>query len=179
MNSAKQSIDGTTTFWVLTTKGKLQCYVHRAEGVSDALRQGRLLTLHREKRARRDKFDLSEAVHKPELSANPPLVGPKKNDKPVKPLHEFEITLEPDTCTDEKYTEFFTTIRIVLICTDIRYSSNISSRSTKILHQDGKTPISSASFVLDSRVDFSKLRARRANLGRTTSVTGLTESSWL
>lgn len=58
--------------------------------------------MFREKRKNRDKFDLLSAVHRAEYS----LVQRPRNkntDKPIEPAHKFEVSLEGDSCTKEKY----------------------------------------------------------------------------
>lgn len=55
------------------------------------------------KRARRDKFDVVDAVHKAEYNIVPKPVG-KKTRQPIEPAHKFEVTLEPDSCTKEKHS---------------------------------------------------------------------------
>ncbi|KIW41779.1 hypothetical protein, variant 2 [Exophiala oligosperma] len=58
-----------------------------------------------EKRKNRDKFDLLSAVHRAEYS----LVQRPRNkntDKPIEPAHKFEVSLEGDSCTKEKYDVF-------------------------------------------------------------------------
>lgn len=51
----------------------------------------------REKKRQKNTFDLIETVHESEYA----------NVKPgIVPDHRFEVTLEPDTLTDEKYQLF-------------------------------------------------------------------------
>ena len=56
----------------------------------------------REKKTRRDKFDLLEAVH---LSEYPNVKRPvgRKSGEPIEPAHKFEVNLEADSSTKEKY----------------------------------------------------------------------------
>lgn len=58
--------------------------------------------MNREKRSKRDKFDLLEAVHKSEYESIKRPVG-KKTNAPIEPAHKFEVNLEPDKYTNEKY----------------------------------------------------------------------------
>jgi len=55
----------------------------------------------RAKRTKRDKFDLTEAVHKSEYTNLAKPIG-KKSHKPIEPAHKFEVTLESDKFTPEK-----------------------------------------------------------------------------
>ncbi|EXJ54158.1 hypothetical protein A1O7_09495 [Cladophialophora yegresii CBS 114405] len=59
----------------------------------------------REKRRLRGRFDLSLAVHKSEYDK---ISRPKdeRTDKPVEPAHKFEVNLEGDSFTKEKYEVF-------------------------------------------------------------------------
>ncbi|OAL23227.1 hypothetical protein AYO22_06277 [Fonsecaea multimorphosa] len=58
-----------------------------------------------EKRRLRDKFDLSIAVHKAEYDNVKRPVG-KKTGVPIEPAHRFEVNLEGDSFTKEKYGVF-------------------------------------------------------------------------
>jgi arginyl-tRNA---protein transferase len=55
----------------------------------------------REKRRRRDTFDLSYAIHKTEYS-NIKHPEDKKASKTIEPAHKFEVNLEGDGFTKEK-----------------------------------------------------------------------------
>ena len=55
----------------------------------------------RQKKARRDKFDLLDAVHRAEYSSVKRPVG-KRSGEPIEPAHKLEINLEPDSLTKEK-----------------------------------------------------------------------------
>jgi arginyl-tRNA---protein transferase len=55
----------------------------------------------REKRQKRDKFDLKEAIHRAEYSKLKRPEG-KKSGEPIAPAHKFEVTLEADSSTKEK-----------------------------------------------------------------------------
>ncbi|KIW14056.1 hypothetical protein PV08_06837 [Exophiala spinifera] len=59
-----------------------------------------------EKRKNRDKFDLLSAVHRAEYNLVQRPVN-KKTGKPIEPAHKFEVNLEGDSCTKEKYDVFF------------------------------------------------------------------------
>ncbi|KAK5531457.1 Arginyl-tRNA--protein transferase 1 [Vermiconidia calcicola] len=59
----------------------------------------------REKRRNRGTFDLLTAVHKAEYGNVKRPVN-KKTGKPIEPAHKFEINLEGDSCTKEKYDVF-------------------------------------------------------------------------
>ncbi|KAK5443491.1 Arginyl-tRNA--protein transferase 1 [Exophiala xenobiotica] len=59
----------------------------------------------REKRRNRGTFDLLTAVHKAEYDNVKRPVN-KKTGKPIEPAHKFEINLEGDSCTKEKYDVF-------------------------------------------------------------------------
>jgi hypothetical protein len=61
-----------------------------------------LADLDREKRRFRDKFDLTTAVHKAEYDTVKKPIG-KKSGKPIEPAHKFEINLEGDNFTKEKF----------------------------------------------------------------------------
>src|SRR4051794_12252733 len=52
-----------------------------------------VLIRRREKAQQKNSFDLLRVVHEAET----------KNLKPVPPAHRFEVTLEPDTYTEEKF----------------------------------------------------------------------------
>lgn len=58
--------------------------------------------MSREKRKIRDKFDLLSAVHKAEYSLLQRPVN-KRTGNPIEPAHKFEVNLEGDSCTKEKY----------------------------------------------------------------------------
>ncbi|KIW26049.1 uncharacterized protein PV07_09178 [Cladophialophora immunda] len=58
-----------------------------------------------EKRRMRDKFDLSTAVHKAEYD-NVKRPVAKKTGVPIEPAHRFEVNLEGDSFTKEKYDVF-------------------------------------------------------------------------
>lgn len=66
-----------------------------------------LADLDREKRRLRDKFDLPIAVHKAEYDTVKKPVG-KKTGKPIEPAHKFEINLEGDNFTEEKFVTTIT-----------------------------------------------------------------------
>ncbi len=55
----------------------------------------------REKKYRRNHFDLCDSIHESEYQhiRKPIHPGTKKS---IEPKHKFEITLETDECTDEK-----------------------------------------------------------------------------
>ncbi|KAF4551999.1 Arginyl-tRNA--protein transferase-like protein [Elsinoe fawcettii] len=55
-----------------------------------------MLTCFREKKRQKEGFDLIHTVHEAELS----------HLKPVEPEHKFEVTLEPDKFTEEKFELF-------------------------------------------------------------------------
>ena len=55
----------------------------------------------REKRLRRDRFDLSRAVHESEYTLLQRPIDPATH-QPIEPDHKFVVTLGPDTFTDEK-----------------------------------------------------------------------------
>lgn len=55
----------------------------------------------REKRRKRDKFLLKEAIHCAEYSKLPRPKG-QKSDQPIEPAHKFEVNLESDASTKEK-----------------------------------------------------------------------------
>ncbi|KAK5081153.1 Arginyl-tRNA--protein transferase 1 [Lithohypha guttulata] len=54
------------------------------------------------KRQKRDKFDVTEAAHRAEYSRLPRPEG-KRTGKSIEPAHKFEVTLEGDSCTQEKH----------------------------------------------------------------------------
>ena len=56
---------------------------------------------HREKKRRRNHFDLCTAVHEAEYKNVKRPINPTTNES-IEPAHKFEITLEPDSITDEK-----------------------------------------------------------------------------
>ena len=56
----------------------------------------------REKRGRRDKFDLLDAVHASEYSHLKRPIDPSTK-KPIEPAHKFEVTLESDAFKTEKF----------------------------------------------------------------------------
>ena len=55
----------------------------------------------REKKYRRNHFEVCKAVHEPVYHNVKRPVDPATKD-PIEPAHEFVITLEPDKFTDEK-----------------------------------------------------------------------------
>lgn len=58
-----------------------------------------------EKRHKRDRFDLQDAIHAPEYTK---LKRPnsRKTGQPIEPVHKFEVHLEGDTFTAEKFELF-------------------------------------------------------------------------
>ncbi|RVX76073.1 hypothetical protein B0A52_00430 [Exophiala mesophila] len=58
-----------------------------------------------EKRRLRGVFDLTSAVHKAEYDNIKRPVG-KKSSKPIEPAHKFQVNLESDSFTEEKYSIF-------------------------------------------------------------------------
>lgn len=56
----------------------------------------------REKKLRRDKFDLSGAVHNAEFTLLQKPLDPATQQL-VQPDHKFDVTLEPDKFTEEKW----------------------------------------------------------------------------
>ena len=60
-----------------------------------------MLTLLREKKQKRDRFELTEAIHAAEYSNVKRPLG-KKSGKPIEPAHKFEVNLEPGSSTKEK-----------------------------------------------------------------------------
>ncbi|KAL8813345.1 MAG: hypothetical protein Q9223_007062 [Gallowayella weberi] len=57
-----------------------------------------------EKKRRKNHFDLGAAVHEIESSHVPRPTDPKTS-QPIRPAHEFEVCLEPDSYTEEKLFE--------------------------------------------------------------------------
>lgn len=53
----------------------------------------------REKKRRKNTFDVCEAVHECEYVRRP---IDTRTEEPVEPAHKFEVALEPDTFTEEK-----------------------------------------------------------------------------
>ncbi|KAL8698381.1 MAG: hypothetical protein Q9224_001875 [Gallowayella concinna] len=58
-----------------------------------------------EKKRRKNHFDLGTAVHEIESAHVPRPTDPKTN-RPIRPAHEFDVCLEPDSYTEEKYRLF-------------------------------------------------------------------------
>lgn len=58
----------------------------------------------REKRQKRDKFNLKEAIHCAEYS-NVPRPRGEKSGESIEPAHKFEVSLEADSSTKEKYIQ--------------------------------------------------------------------------
>ncbi|KAL8721528.1 MAG: hypothetical protein Q9225_001827 [Loekoesia sp. 1 TL-2023] len=58
-----------------------------------------------EKKWRKNNFDFRAAVHEPESHRIKRPVDPRTKE-PIGPAHEFEVILEPDTYTEEKYILF-------------------------------------------------------------------------
>lgn len=102
-NKDRQSIVGTTIYSVLSIRGKLQCSVQNPASMQGHFTCEDLLTSHcRAKRKNRTVFNLTNAVHKSEYSSIPRPTE-KKTKRPIEPAHKFEVTLEPDKFTKEKY----------------------------------------------------------------------------
>lgn len=60
-----------------------------------------VVPLRREKKRRRNKFDVFEAVHESEYCyVRRPI--DTRTKEPIEPAHEFEVALEPDNFTEEK-----------------------------------------------------------------------------
>lgn len=56
---------------------------------------------HREKKIRKNSFDLRDAIHEPEYQHIERPIDTRTKE-PIEPLHRFEVTLEPDKFTEEK-----------------------------------------------------------------------------
>ncbi|MCJ1246314.1 Arginyl-tRNA--protein transferase 1 [Trapelia coarctata] len=74
-----------------------QDYIGLAAGLCPRTRE--------EKKRRRNKFETCEAIHEAEYKNIKRPVHPK-TQRPIEPAHKFEITLEPDHFTKEKYALF-------------------------------------------------------------------------
>lgn len=62
---------------------------------------GALLTIHSEKRHRKQEFDIFERVHEPDYKYMQRPVNPV-NGKPIEPEHKLEVNIEQDNFTEEK-----------------------------------------------------------------------------
>lgn len=60
---------------------------------------------YREKKRRKNHFDLHAAVHEVESRSVKRPIHPRTKE-PVEPTHAFEVQLEPDNYSDEKYALF-------------------------------------------------------------------------
>ena len=103
----------------------------------------------REKRRRRNNFDVCQAVHESEYCF---LRRPIDNrvKEPIEPAHKFEVALEPDDFTEEKYEMARIRLAYVVLMvyyTDTHSLQTIRKRSiTKVLLIYRKVA-SSASFA--------------------------------
>lgn len=73
---------------------------HESKHVYEARAQ--MPNINRMKRQKRDKFDLAEATHMSEYSRVQRPVS-RKSGAPIEPAHKFEISLEGDSFSKEKY----------------------------------------------------------------------------
>ena len=60
-----------------------------------------VISCFREKKRRRNLFDVCLAVHESEYTRVKRPVDTRTKE-PIEPAHRFEVTLEPDTFTEEK-----------------------------------------------------------------------------
>ncbi len=124
----------------------------------------------REKKRRKNHFHVCQAVHESEYQRVERPTDTRTNE-PIKPAHRFEVTLEPDSFTEEKcvMSNFRTDEYLIRRYTGTSYLSTTSVRSTTSLH---RRVVSSASFALASSEASSSEMGRRGKLAPTTNVTG-------
>ena len=84
-----------------STNEKQLCCARRAdsEPTIGAVRDG--ADCPRDKKAKRDKFDLLDAVHLAEYSNVKRPIG-RKSKQPIEPAHKLVVNLEADSSTKEK-----------------------------------------------------------------------------
>lgn len=101
--SAKPSTDGTSMCWARNISGKLQCSLQRVESRSTPIYSPRvpLTTIGREKKQRKEKFDVVKAVHEAEYSNLKRPIDPKTK-QPIEPAHKFEVSIEGDSISQRK-----------------------------------------------------------------------------
>lgn len=61
-----------------------------------------VMPFYREKKRRKNTFDVYEAVHESEYGCVRRPID-TRTKKPVEPAHKFEVAIEPDNFTEEKY----------------------------------------------------------------------------
>lgn len=101
--SGKPSTGGTSMCWARSISGKLQCSLQRVESRSTHwyFSNVPLNTYFREKKQRKEKFDVVKAVHEAEYSNLKRPIDPKTK-RPIEPAHKFEVTIEGDSISQRK-----------------------------------------------------------------------------
>jgi hypothetical protein len=101
--SGKPSTGGTSMCWARSISGKLQCSLRRVESRSAPFcSPGVPLTTNcREKKQRKERFDVVKAVHEAEYSNLKRPIDPKTK-RPIEPAHKFEVTIEGDSISQRK-----------------------------------------------------------------------------
>jgi arginine-tRNA-protein transferase len=69
-----------------------------------------MTSVSREKKRRRNHFNLRDSIYEPEYKNVKRPIHPRTKD-PIEPAHRFEITLEPDEFTNEKFAPLNTLLK--------------------------------------------------------------------
>jgi hypothetical protein len=117
---------------------------HESEPVFPARAQ--MPNIDRIKRQKRDKFDLLDRIH---LAESPNVKRPTspKSGAPIEPAIKFEVNLEADSFSKEKFVLLNNVRTRPLIRADTTSSFATSGKSTRILHQGGKNLPSNVSYA--------------------------------
>lgn len=99
MISVRRSIDGTSSFLARSTSRRSRSNFPRRKSMFSGAMPAALLSADpcREKKRLKDTFDLEQVVHE----SGRPNLRPS-----IEPDHRFEVTLEPDKFTEEKFGLF-------------------------------------------------------------------------
>ena len=102
------------------------------------------MPLAREKKRRKNNFDLYGAVHECEYcNVRRPI--DTRTKEAIEPAHKFEVTLEPDEFTEEKYER--NPVSSGICCPDyLLYRYTLFANYQKNVHNEGPSEISRSSF---------------------------------
>ena len=128
----------------------------------------------REKKRRRNRFDVFEAVHESEYRCVRRPIDTRTKE-PIEPAHEFEVALEPDDFTEEKcelpLIRFAYTVLMTWPPTDSHSLQTIRKKSITRVLLIFREAVSSASFAPAYIGVFVSKMAKKRKLAPITSAT--------
>jgi hypothetical protein len=129
----------------------------------------------REKKRRKNYFDLAEAIHEAEYKNLKHPTDPKSK-QPIEPAHKFEVTIEEDKYTEEKYGQSLTrrVANSSHTSLDTVYSRITSRKCTKSLSPRYQRPALEDSCVPAWGRVLYNVMAKREGSVRTINATGWT-----